>query len=426
MADHWNQPATAAAGQQQDDLRRIQSIWDSLELQLSLFSQVIALGPGVYESWSPVMRDFFKLKMEARYSCEALYLSDSGSHGRVFLAPSIALSTERMSICAPRHQGELPVFVAHGGAVQASGAGTQQTAQKQSLDPETVQQMIQQSVQQAVQQMPESANGSTGYRGEDDDGHSDGGFVDTGSKYRKKAYASGGPRPANSFMLYRKHVHAEVTAQNPGVKNAQISQIIGLQWRNLPEEEKDVWRACQEEAAAQHSIMYPNYKYTPKQKCEKENDTPSKGKGPSKKQQDHATSQSSYELPPSPSWNKTSFGDVEPEPINPILDQMASTGSSETFFDQAMAAEAPVGHPASTGTSNSIGEAAEGTNQDLANVAYDDSANVAAYNVAIYNEPATYGAGYDGFSNEYFEMGDWDFSVDIDAAMRDFDFSLSM
>ncbi|KAK8024031.1 HMG box protein [Apiospora rasikravindrae] len=464
MADHWIQPtASAAAGQHQNNPTTLQSMWNSLEQQLSLFCQVITMDAGLYESWEPMTREFFKQKMEARYSCEAFYLADSGNPGRVFLAPISALAAAQMSICATG-QGQLPIIVERGTTL-ASGAGMQQPVQEQPLVTEAMQQVINQSVQQAVQQAMQqslqhlslspqkSANGydspntqdgspkkrkleptgyrgdvSTGYRGEDDDGYSEGGsLVVTGSKYRKKEYASGGPRPANSFMLYRKHVHGEVTAQNPGVKNSEISKIIGKQWRNLPEGEKAVWKLRQEEAAAQHAILYPNYRYTPKSKCEKDEDTPIKSKGSSKKQQGHATTQSSYELPPSPPWNKTSFGDdVKLEPIDPKLDQMATPGSSESFFDQAMTAEVSADDPASTGTADGTGEAVKGANKDLANVINDDSTNVAANKVQIYNDPTTFDTGYDGI-NEFFEMGDWDFdsTIDIDAVMRDFDFNLS-
>ncbi|KAK8070877.1 slightly ste11-like protein [Apiospora hydei] len=483
MADHWIQPtASAAAGQQQNNPRTLQTMWNSLEQQLSLLCQVITLDTGLYESWEPMAREFFKQKMEARYSCEAFYLADSGNPGRVFLAPVTALAAAQVSICATRHD-QLPILV-EGGASLASSAGNQQPAQEQPLVTEAMQQVINQSVQQAVQQamqqslqhlslspqkstnnydspntqdgspkkrklelspvkkkvatpptMPESApGGSTGYRAEDDDGYSEAGsFINTGSKYRKKEYASGGPRPVNSFMLYRKHVHGEVTAQNPGVKNSEISKIIGQQWRNLPEEEKAIWRVRQEQAAAQHAILYPNYRYTPKSKYEKDEDTPSKSKSQSslKKQQGQATPRSSYQLPPSPPWHKTSFGDdvklQEIDPIDPELDQMASTGPTESFFDQAMTAEVAADHPASTGTPDGTGEAVKGANKDLANVTHDDSTNVAANNVEIYNEPSTFDIGFDGVDSGFFEMGDWNFdnTIDIDAAMRDFDFSLS-
>ncbi|KAK7946535.1 HMG box transcriptional regulator [Apiospora aurea] len=460
MADHWIQPtASAAAGQQQNNPRTLQTMWNSLEQQLSLLCQVIALDIGLYESWEPMAREFFKQKMEARYSCQAFYLADSGNPGRVFLAPVTALAAAQMSICATGH-GQLPILI-EGGATLASGAGNQQPAQEQPLFTEAMQQVINQSVQQAVQQAmqqslqhlslsprkstnnydsPNTQDGSPKKRKLEPSPlkkkiatPSNGSFINTGSKYRKKEYASGGPRPVNSFMLYRKHVHGEVTAQNPGVKNSEISKIIGQQWRNLPEEEKAIWRLRQEQAAAQHAILYPNYRYTPKSKYEKDEDTPSKSKSQSspKKQQGQATPKPSYQLPPSPPWNKTSFGDdvkLEPiDPIDPELDQMASTGPTESFFDQAMTAEVISDYPAITGTPDGTGEAVKGANKDLANVAHDDSTNVAANKVEIDNELPTFDIGLDGVDSGFFEMGDWGFdnTIDIDAAMRDFDFSLS-
>jgi HMG box factor len=37
-----------------------------------------------------------------------------------------------------------------------------------------------------------------------------------------------------------------VVAQNPGLANPDISKIIGEQWRRLPQETKDEWKALAE------------------------------------------------------------------------------------------------------------------------------------------------------------------------------------
>lgn len=63
MADHWNNQAAAAAGQQQNNLGRLEDMWDSLDKQLSLFCQVLTLDPGVYDSLDVAAREFLKQKM---------------------------------------------------------------------------------------------------------------------------------------------------------------------------------------------------------------------------------------------------------------------------------------------------------------------------------------------------------------------------
>lgn len=49
-----------------------------------------------------------------------------------------------------------------------------------------------------------------------------------------------------AFILYRQHYQAAVVAQNPGLANPEISKIIGEQWRKLPQETKDEWKALAE------------------------------------------------------------------------------------------------------------------------------------------------------------------------------------
>jgi hypothetical protein len=49
-----------------------------------------------------------------------------------------------------------------------------------------------------------------------------------------------------AFILYRQNRQAAVVASNPGFANPDISKIIGEQWRNEPEVEKNRWKAYAE------------------------------------------------------------------------------------------------------------------------------------------------------------------------------------
>lgn len=49
-----------------------------------------------------------------------------------------------------------------------------------------------------------------------------------------------------AFILYRQHYQGAVVQQNPGLANPEISKIIGEQWRALPAESKDQWKALAE------------------------------------------------------------------------------------------------------------------------------------------------------------------------------------
>ncbi|KAL1969511.1 hypothetical protein VTN77DRAFT_8949 [Rasamsonia byssochlamydoides] len=72
------------------------------------------------------------------------------------------------------------------------------------------------------------------------------------------------PRPRNAFILYRQHYQAAVVAQNPGLANPEISKIIGEQWRALPNETKEQWKALAEAEKARHQQQYPDYRYQPR------------------------------------------------------------------------------------------------------------------------------------------------------------------
>ncbi|KAH8697672.1 hypothetical protein BGW36DRAFT_427627 [Talaromyces proteolyticus] len=72
------------------------------------------------------------------------------------------------------------------------------------------------------------------------------------------------PRPRNAFILYRQHYQAAVVAQNPGLANPEISKIIGEQWRALPIETKEEWKALAEAEKARHQQQYPDYRYQPR------------------------------------------------------------------------------------------------------------------------------------------------------------------
>ncbi|OKL59772.1 hypothetical protein UA08_04759 [Talaromyces atroroseus] len=72
------------------------------------------------------------------------------------------------------------------------------------------------------------------------------------------------PRPRNAFILYRQHYQAAVVAQNPGLANPEISKIIGEQWRALPAETKEEWKALAAAEKARHQQQYPDYRYQPR------------------------------------------------------------------------------------------------------------------------------------------------------------------
>ncbi|KAI9205246.1 mating-type protein Mat a-1, partial [Polychytrium aggregatum] len=75
------------------------------------------------------------------------------------------------------------------------------------------------------------------------------------------------PRPSNSFILYRREKHAEITAnfKGPkGINNNIISKIVAAMWKSETPEIKEIYAKKAEEEKKAHMLKYPDYKYRPK------------------------------------------------------------------------------------------------------------------------------------------------------------------
>ncbi|KAJ1677255.1 hypothetical protein EV182_006544, partial [Spiromyces aspiralis] len=59
----------------------------------------------------------------------------------------------------------------------------------------------------------------------------------SGASRRSKSSPYVLAKPMNPFMLYRKSLHHKIQLENPGIKNSEISRIIGKMWQN---EDKEV------------------------------------------------------------------------------------------------------------------------------------------------------------------------------------------
>lgn len=72
------------------------------------------------------------------------------------------------------------------------------------------------------------------------------------------------PRPPNAFILFRssfiksQHVSTEVETNH-----STLSKIIGLTWRSLPEEERQVWHTKAKAALEEHKRKFPQYAFKP-------------------------------------------------------------------------------------------------------------------------------------------------------------------
>ena len=73
-------------------------------------------------------------------------------------------------------------------------------------------------------------------------------------------------RPLNSFMVWAKERRREMNRDNPKMRNAEISKILGEEWRQLSEEVKKPFVEEAIRLRRQHKIDHPNYRYRPRRK----------------------------------------------------------------------------------------------------------------------------------------------------------------
>ncbi|KAI0130116.1 hypothetical protein BJ170DRAFT_731626 [Xylariales sp. AK1849] len=302
-------------------------IWEQLRVQLSPFSNVLAIPDDRYDMWTDSARRFIlETMMQSTGQQNVQYVRDIDG-GRVFLGSLGHLNTAETLIMELPNR-DIPVMIPRRNVLGGSAFDSQPTQQsfqqgfqsyqmpqqpsmavQYGAPPPFVMPATQPSLtlashppQQAVttpeQQTPTKRGSSSkkrklahnaprpsNNRKDPGSGHlnvnavlipeprvlePDGFKINHKSKYRKNEYRSNGPRPQNAFILYRTHMHKAAKEQNKHFNNAQISKLLGDQWRALSDEEKAVWKHRQHVAKVEHKKIWPKYKYDPLQAWEKE------------------------------------------------------------------------------------------------------------------------------------------------------------
>jgi hypothetical protein len=72
------------------------------------------------------------------------------------------------------------------------------------------------------------------------------------------------PRPANSFILYRRHYQSQIQKNNPGISNNEVSKTLGEMWKTASPQERARFASMAQQAKYAHQEMYPDYKYRPR------------------------------------------------------------------------------------------------------------------------------------------------------------------
>ncbi|KAK0473891.1 hypothetical protein IW261DRAFT_659370 [Armillaria novae-zelandiae] len=86
-------------------------------------------------------------------------------------------------------------------------------------------------------------------------------------------------RPSNPWILFRSNGVVELKKRLEGTGNRydskKFSQELGKHWNSLPKAQQEPYRVMALEAAENHRLLHPNYKYQPK----REKKQPGRGKG---------------------------------------------------------------------------------------------------------------------------------------------------
>ena len=81
------------------------------------------------------------------------------------------------------------------------------------------------------------------------------------------------PRPPNAWIIYRSAKVREMSSENPGQPRkvqADVSREISERWRTESPEVKAHYERLADEKKAEHQLLFPNYRFQPMKKEEKE------------------------------------------------------------------------------------------------------------------------------------------------------------
>lgn len=75
-------------------------------------------------------------------------------------------------------------------------------------------------------------------------------------------------RPMNPFMVWSSEKRKEIAKENPGMHNSDISKQLGAEWKNLPQETKQVFIDKSNQLREEHKKQHPEYRYRPRKKIQ--------------------------------------------------------------------------------------------------------------------------------------------------------------
>ncbi|XP_021292290.1 high mobility group B protein 6-like [Herrania umbratica] len=95
----------------------------------------------------------------------------------------------------------------------------------------------------------------------------------TKEKRQKKKQQSSDPnrpkKPASSFLLFSKEARKTLMQERPGINNATLNALISVKWKEISEEEKNVWNAKAAEAMEAYKKDLEDYNKSVAEAAEK-------------------------------------------------------------------------------------------------------------------------------------------------------------
>lgn len=87
---------------------------------------------------------------------------------------------------------------------------------------------------------------------------------------RSRKDPSAPKRPMSAFLYYSQGKRSEIKANNPGMKNTEVSKMLGQLWQNLPEEERAPHVAREKEERERYKVAIAEWRKETEAKHEAE------------------------------------------------------------------------------------------------------------------------------------------------------------